>query len=77
VEALAGLEYNKDCWALRMVAQQFVTATSQHSTTLFLQLELYELIRVGIDPLAALKQSVPGYSILSERPREKTVQGLH
>lgn len=76
VEALAGLEYNKDCWALRMVAQQFVTSTSQQSTTFFLQLELYELIRVGIDPLAALKQSVPGYSILSERPREKTVQGL-
>lgn len=76
VEALAGLEYNKECWAVRMVAQQFVTATNQYSKTIFLQLELYELIRVGIDPLAALKQSVPGYSILSERPRETTVQGL-
>lgn len=76
VEALAGLEYNQDCWAIRMVAQQFVTATQEQSTTLFLQLELNELIRVGIDPLAALKQSVPGYSILSERPRDKTVQGL-
>ena len=32
------------------------------------------MIRVGTDPLAALKQSVPGYTILSERPRTKPVQ---
>ena len=74
VEALAGLEYNRDCWALRMVAQQFVTSTRETSTTYFIQLELREMIRVGTDPLAALKQSVPGYTILSERPRTKPVQ---
>lgn len=74
VEALAGLEYNQDCWALRFVAQEFVTSTSERSTTYFLQLELSEMIRVGIDPLAALKQSVPGYTILSDRPRPQAVQ---
>ena len=74
VEALAGLEYNQDCWALRMVAQQFVTSTRDTSTTYFIQLELREMIRVGTDPLSALKQSVPGYSVLSERPRAKSVQ---
>lgn len=68
VEALAGLEYNQDCWALRMVAQQFVTSTREISTTYFIQLELNELIRVGTDPLAALKQSVPGYTKLNDPP---------
>lgn len=74
VEALAGLEYNQDCWGLRMVAQRFVTSARETSTTIFIQLELKEMIRVGTDPLSALKQSVPGYTILTERPRTKTVQ---
>ena len=73
-EALAGLEYNQDCWALRLVAQQFVTSTLQTSTSFFIQLELKELIRVGTDPLSALKRSVPGYTILSEVPRSKPAQ---
>jgi LPS-assembly protein len=71
VEALAGLEYNQDCWALRMIAQHFVTATFDSSTTYFVQLEMYELLRLGTgDPLNALKQSVPGYTILSEKNRK-------
>ena len=74
VEALAGLEYNQDCWALRMVAQQFATSTLETSTTYFLQLELKELIRVGTDPLSALKRSVPGYTNLSDVPRSKPAQ---
>jgi LPS-assembly protein len=76
VEALAGLEYYHDCWALRFVAQQFVTSTLESSRTFFIQLELNEMLRVGTDPLAALKLSVPGYSVLSERPREKSAQSL-
>ena len=76
VEALAGLEYYHDCWAMRFVAQQFVTSTLESSTTFFIQLELNEMLRVGTDPLAALKLSVPGYSVLSEHPREKSAQSL-
>jgi LPS-assembly protein len=76
VEALAGLEYNQDCWALRLVAQQFVTATQEVSNAFFLQLELNELIRVGTDPLATLKRSVPGYTKLNERTGDKPVQSL-
>ncbi|HUX89262.1 MAG TPA: LPS-assembly protein LptD [Gallionellaceae bacterium] len=76
VEALAGFEYGQDCWSLRFVAQHFVTATRESSDTFYLQLELNELVRVGTDPLGALKQSIPGYSILSEQPRAKTVQSL-
>ncbi len=71
VEALAGLEYNQDCWALRLVAQQFALSTSLTSTSYFIQLELKEMIRVGNDPLSTLKRSVPGYTVLSDRPRDK------
>jgi LPS-assembly protein len=62
LEALTGLEYNQRCWALRLVAQRFVTATQQTSSGLFVQLELNDMVAVGSDPLGLLRQSVPGYT---------------
>lgn len=68
-ESLAGFEYYQDCWALRFVVQQFLTITGETSRAFFMQLELNDMIRVGTDPLAALRQSVPGYTVLTERPK--------
>ncbi len=62
LEALAGLEYNESCWAVRLVAQRFATATGQFATGFFVQLELNDLVRVGPNPLGMLRQSVPGYT---------------
>lgn len=76
VEVLAGLEYNQDCWVVRLVGQQFATATREISTGIFIQLELNELIRVGPDPLDSLRLSVPGYTKLNDLPREQPAQGL-
>ncbi len=69
LEAIAGLEYNQSCWTLRLVAQRFATATQQTNTSLFVQLELNDLLRMGSDPLTVLKQSVPGYTKLNDTPK--------
>ena len=61
VEGLAGLEYNKDCWALRLVAHRLAIAQQQVSTSIFVQLELNGLSRLGNNPLEVLKQNIPGY----------------
>ncbi|HET9045437.1 MAG TPA: LPS-assembly protein LptD [Casimicrobiaceae bacterium] len=61
LEAVAGIEYNGDCWVLRVVAQRLTTTTQQTSTSVFLQLELNGLARVGTSPLELLRRSVPGY----------------
>lgn len=61
VEGLAGLEYNKDCWALRLVAHRLAIAQQQVSTSIFIQLELNGLSRLGNNPLEMLKQNIPGY----------------
>jgi LPS-assembly protein len=71
LEAIGGLEYNQDCWAVRFVAQHFATATQQTNTSFFVQLELNGLVRVGSDPLNLLKQSVPGYTKLNDKPENK------
>jgi LPS-assembly protein len=76
VEALGGLEYNQACWTMRFVAQSIATATNERSTGIFLQLELNDLVRIGSDPLDALRTSVSGYTKMNSLPAEQSVQGL-
>jgi LPS-assembly protein len=61
LEGLAGAEYNGDCWVLRIVAHRFATATQQASTTLFVQLELNGVSRIGSNPMDTLKRNIGGY----------------
>ena len=61
LEAVAGIEYNGDCWVLRLVGQRLTTTTQSTSTGIFLQLELNGLGRIGTSPLELLRRSVPGY----------------
>jgi LPS-assembly protein len=68
LESIAGLEYNQSCWTLRFVAQRITVAAQQANTGIFLQLELNDLISVGLDPITALKQNVPSYTKLNEKP---------
>ncbi|MBA4381465.1 MAG: LPS-assembly protein LptD [Sideroxydans sp.] len=76
VEALGGLEYNQDCWALRLIAQSFATATKESTTGIFVQLELNDFVRIGSDPLAALRTSVMGYTKLNDLPTATPIKGL-
>ncbi len=77
-EALAGLEYNQACWATRFVVQSIVTATDVRNTSVFLQLELNDLIPIGVgDPLSTLRNSIFGYTKMNGLPAEQPVQGLH
>jgi LPS-assembly protein len=61
IEGLAGLEYDGDCWVFRVVAHRFVTATKSDVSSIFMQLELNGLSKIGSNPLALLRRSVSGY----------------
>ncbi len=61
VEGLLGLEYNNCCWSLRLVAHRFTTAEQKTSESLFLQLELRGLTKLGNNPLEVLRRNIPGY----------------
>lgn len=67
-EGLLGLEYKADCWIFRVVAQRIPTATGRSTSTLFFQLELSGLTKLGSDPLEALRTSIPGYQVLGTTP---------
>jgi LPS-assembly protein len=79
LEAVAGIEYNADCWVLRIVGQRLTTTTQQATTSVFVQLELNGLGRVGTSPLDLLHRSVPGYvpsSDASLRGRDRRFEPL-
>jgi LPS-assembly protein len=61
LEAVAGVEYNAGCWVLRLVGQRLTTTTQTASNSVYLQIELNGLARVGTSPLDLLRRSVPGY----------------
>lgn len=68
IEALAGFEYAGCCWVVRLVGSRYVTSTQTATSTLFLQLELNGLARLGSNPLESLKRNVPGYQLINPAP---------
>ena len=66
VEALGGVEYDGGCWVGRVVLQRFATTTSRSTTSIFFQIELNGLSRLGSNPLDVLRRNIPGYSTLNE-----------
>ena len=62
LETFAGLEYNGCCWAFRAVARRYLSDSSgNHSTAIFMQLELKGLTGVGEQAVDFLQRSIPGY----------------
>lgn len=66
LEGLAGLEYNAGCWAARLVLHRFVSSTQEYANSIFFQLELNGVSRIGSNPLEVLKQNVMGYTKTNE-----------
>jgi LPS-assembly protein len=65
-DSIVGLEYERDCWLFRIVAQRTSTGLSTATTRLYLQLELTGLARLGTNPLATLRDNIPQYKVLKE-----------
>lgn len=65
-EGLLGMEYKADCWIFRIVGQRIPTATGKSSSSLFFQLELSGLTKLGSDPMEALRTSIPGYQVINK-----------
>jgi len=79
LEAIAGVEYNGDCWAVRAVLHRLATTVDQTNTSFFIQLELNGLARVGPSPLDLLRRSVPGYVSANDpllHQRDRSVEPL-
>lgn len=67
VESVAGVEYTADCWVFRAVLQRYATSATDSRTTLFFQVELSGLGRIGNDPFDILRRNIPGYRVPNDR----------
>ncbi len=61
IEALAGVEYESCCWALRGVWRRYVTDEADFSDSIFLQLVLKGLGDVGQEAGGVLEHDILGY----------------
>jgi len=68
LEAIGGIEYNDDCWSVRVVGQRLAALSGSPNTSLFLQLELNDFGSIGANPLGLLRRSIPGYGKTNELP---------
>jgi len=66
LQGVLGVEYNGGCWVFRVVAQRLVTQTQTTSSSVYVQLELNGLARIGTNPIDVLKRNVPGYLTANE-----------
>jgi LPS-assembly protein len=65
MEALGGLEYDSCCWRLRGALRRYIANTDgDYDTSIFLQLELKGLGRLGDDIDSLLRRSLYGYDPL-------------
>ena len=80
LDGLIGAEYKQDCWIFRIVAQRYLVPstvagiTSSSTTSLFFQLELNGLSKIGSNPLEVLKRNISGYQPLSQPITQQSYQ---
>ena len=54
IEGLVGLEYDGGCWAMRVVTHSFAATAANTVNSIFVQLELNGLSKIGSNPLDLL-----------------------
>ena len=69
IDAVAGFEYQQDCWLLRFAVQRFATTAQNATTNFYVQLELNGLTSVGTSAANLLQRNIPGYHLLNPVPR--------
>jgi LPS-assembly protein len=67
-ESLLGYEYDAGCWVFRIAANRYNTTANTKATSIYFQLDLSGLTRVGSGSLETLKRNIPGYLPFESKP---------
>jgi LPS-assembly protein len=66
VNAVLGFEYDACCWLGRLAVERVQTSPTTANTRIMAQLEFVGFTRLGVNPLQALKDNIPGYQLLRD-----------
>ena len=72
LNTLAGLEYDQECWALRLALQRFVNTSQLTTSQVFVQIEFKGLSGVGNNPIDIMKFNIPGYVPTNATPTPRS-----
>lgn len=67
IDSIVGFEYDGGCWLGRVVLERLSTGLVSTNERIMFQLEFVGFSRLGIDPLATLKNNIPRYQYLREQ----------
>ncbi len=67
VNAIAGFEYDADCWIGRIVLEKTQLDVSTTNNRIMFQIEFTGFARAGTSPLASLRSNIPRYQNLREQ----------
>ncbi len=67
VSAIAGFEYDADCWIGRIVLEKTQLDVSTTNQRIMFQIEFTGFSRLGTSPLASLRSNIPRYQNLREQ----------
>ncbi len=67
-ETLLGYEYDAGCWVFRIAANRYNTTANTKATSIYFQLDLSGLTRVGSGSIETLKRNIPGYLPFESKP---------
>ncbi len=69
VDTVVGFEYDSCCWIGRVVLERLQNSVKTANTRLLFQIEFvgFSRLSLGSNPLASLKQNIPGYRYLRDQ----------
>jgi LPS-assembly protein len=70
VDSLLGFEYDAGCWIGRIAFERIQSTVTTATSRLLFQLEFIGLARVGASPLNALRNNIPRYMNLRDKPSQ-------
>jgi len=65
---LMGLEYDADCWVVRVVQRRFQNTTVLATSEIFMQIDFKGFSGFGSNPINLIRFNVPGYEPVSVNP---------
>jgi LPS-assembly protein len=67
VNAIAGFEYDADCWIGRIVLEKTQLDVSTTNQRIMFQIEFTGFSRLGTSPISSLRSNIPRYQNLREQ----------
>ena len=65
---VAGLEYDADCWAVRVVHRQYQNTSVLSTSEVYMQIDFKGFSSVGSNPINLIRFNIPGYEPISPNP---------